>query len=200
MKHLFFASHFEATPFILDSMNKVNNAPEVYEGEYRVIIIGTGITRSAINCSSYFEKYDISENDYYINLGIAGSVAPRKIGEILNISQVQIFCSEPIPESSKNIWQTSYPEIILNCNGKRLGTSLHPVWGSKFHTLLNEQEIDLVDMEGYSFAQACEKYSISAKMVKAISDNLTKKSQSSFLENAQAAIDSLYRHFINELK
>ena len=174
MKHLFFASHFEAKPFLHDSMSKINESPEVYEADYRVVIIGTGLVQAAANTSSYFEKYALLEKDSFINMGIAGSVANKRIGDIFEIAEVQMFCVEQFPDSSKNIWEASYPDISLEIDGLKLGTSLHPIWGSKFHTLLAQQEIDLVDMEGYAFMQVCKVKEISARIIKSVSDDLFK--------------------------
>ena len=55
MKHLFFATSFEAKPFIDDTMKRISSNPDVFEGKYRVIIVGTGLVQSAVNCTKYFE-------------------------------------------------------------------------------------------------------------------------------------------------
>ena len=195
MNHLFFATLFEAKPFISSSMKKIAESPEIYEGEFRVIIIGTGLVQAAINCTKYFQRIKIQHSDEFINLGIAGSTMDEPIGSVSKIKKICIFTNEKIPESSLSIWEESYPRIKCENKGKSLASSLHPVWDEHSKKTLKKTKIDMIDMEGYSFAKVCEEFSVSYTLYKSVSDNLNKKSQADFLENASIAIRSLFNYY-----
>ena len=73
------------------------------------------------------------------------------------------------------------------------------MWGEGFSHKLKIQGLDLVDMEAYSFALACQNFKLPFKIFKSVSDKLTKDSQDEFLKNARLAIQNLFKS-IDELK
>lgn len=186
---LIIASSFEAEPFIKD-LKKVTE--HIFEGKYRVVISGTGL----VNMATATLRTALELNpEKVINLGIAGAVNDNfSAGQIIKAEKFNIFSSVDIPESSQNIWESSYPSIGRS-NGASLYTSLHPVWNEQDKNKLKELNADLLDMEAYAFAKVCKEQQVDFEVIKAISDNLQKKSQAEFLTNAQKAIKELYQYF-----
>ena len=191
MKNLFIASQFEAD-FFLDGYTQVEN--NVYEKDHRIIITGIGLVNTAISCTKFFSKYPLSEEDEYINIGIAGAVDPNlEIGEIIEAQSFSVFTPADLPESSKKIFSQAYPEI--NSGNLKIASSPAPVWDQKSCEKLKKQNASLVDMEAYAFAKVCTDFEIPFKVFKGISDHLQKNSQEEFLENAKRSILNL-RQFI----
>ncbi|MCM8535213.1 MAG: hypothetical protein NE334_04700 [Lentisphaeraceae bacterium] len=196
MKHLFFATEFEAQPFI-ESLSPLTQKNNIFEGHTNIIIIGTGLVNAAISTLKYLQSIDISSSDQFINLGIAGSANSQfKLGDVATIKTVNIFTTEEHSESSQQIWQQSYPEVLLT--GKySLGSSLHPVWSDNARDAANQSSFDFIDMEGYAFAQSCKEMNIQPTLIKSVSDSLVKRSQTSFIQNAKLAIIDLHTHYNN---
>lgn len=189
MKNYFIASQFEAD-FFLDGFKQIEH--NIYEKDCRIIVTGTGLVNTAVSCTKFFSEYGVSEGNEYINIGIAGAVNPKfKISEILMPDHFSVFNAADIPASSESIFEQSYPEIG---DGKlRLASSPAPVWGELSIAKLQKKNIDLVDMEAYSFVSVCRQFSAPCKVIKAISDHLIKDSQDEFLKNAEKAILSLMK-------
>ncbi len=187
MKNIFIASQFEAD-FFLDDFKQVDN--NIYEKDCRIIVTGTGLVNTAISCTKFFSEYGVSEEDKYINAGIAGAVNPKlKIYEIVEPKHFSVFTAAHTPKSSQNILDLSYPEIG---DGKvRLASSPVPVWGEKSIISLQKKNIDLIDMEAYAFVKTCLEFEAPYKIIKAVSDHLIKGSQEEFLKNAEKAISNL---------
>ena len=190
MKNLFIASQFEAD-FFLDDYNQVDN--NVYEKDCRIIVTGIGLVNTAISCTQFFSDYGISEEDEYINIGIAGAVNKAyTVGEIIEAKSFSVFNAADIPESSQSILELAYPKIG---NGTiSLASSPAPVWGKPSIDKLKELKVDLVDMEAYSFAKVCTEKGITFKVIKSVSDHLTKSSQNNFLKNAKQSTLNLKKH------
>ena len=187
MRNFFIASQFEAE-FFLDDFNQIDN--NVYEKDYRVIVTGIGLVNTAISCSKFFSEYGINEEDQYINIGIAGAVnSSFEIGQIIEAKSFSVYKSSKIPENSFDIMLEAYPEI--NFGKTKLASSLAPVWGEDHKKELESSNIDLVDMEAYSFVKACSEFDVEFQVIKAVSDHLLKDSQESFLDNAKIALGSL---------
>ena len=190
MKNFFIASQFEAD-FFLDDFNQVDN--NIYEKDCRIIITGIGLVNTAISCTKFFMEYGTSEEDEYINIGIAGAVNPKfQLGQVLEASHFSVFNALNSPESSKQILDKAYPEITDG--DLRLISSPTPVWGKQNLQKLQSLNIDLVDMEAYSFVKVCREFEASYKVLKSVSDHLHKKSQDDFLENAKNALMSLKKY------
>ena len=188
MKTLIFATEFEAKPFIagLQEIDKGH-----YEGKYRVLISGPGLVNMAAATSLALEQ---RENNSIYNLGIAGAVSENlNTGDIILPDVFSVYSSTAVPEQSQSIWQQSYPDI--GSGDIKLLSSLHPVWNEKDKQKLKDLGADLLDMESYAFAKVCAEKGCDFKVIKAISDNLQKASQESFLKNAQKAINSLFEYF-----
>lgn len=184
MKNLFIASQFEAD-FFLDDYNQVDN--NVYEKDHRVIVTGIGLVNTAASCTKFFSEYSISDEDEYINVGIAGAVDPNlKIGEVVEANSFTVFSSSDIPDSSKGIMLEAYPEISYG--NIKIASSLVPVWDEGSLNKLQGQNISLVDMEAYAFAKVCEDFEVPFKVLKGVSDHLVKNSQEKFLQNARESI------------
>ncbi|MCM8533975.1 MAG: hypothetical protein NE330_22630 [Lentisphaeraceae bacterium] len=195
MKHLFFATEFEAKPFIA-SLSPLTQKGNVYEGKTNIIIIGTGLINSTISTIKYLQSKDFNSGDQFINMGIAGSANIQlKVGQVVSIRNVNVFTAEDIPSSSQQIWQQSYPEIILS-GQYSLASSLHPVWSENARTIANQSKFDLIDMEGYAFAKSCSEMGLQPTLIKSVSDSLEKTSQESFIKNAKQAIKHLHSYYI----
>jgi nucleoside phosphorylase len=189
MLTLIIASNFEAKPFIKD-LKKV--AENIFEGDYRVIISGTGLVNMAAATVRTISELNFNK---IINLGIAGAVNDHfTAGQVIKAKKFNIFSSVDIPDSSQNIWENSYPSLGQS-NDISLYTSLHPVWNEQDKNKLKELNADLLDMEAYAFAKVCNEHQVDFEVIKAISDSLHKKSQKEFLVNAQKAIEELYQYF-----
>lgn len=184
MKNLFIASQFEAD-FFLDGYKQVDK--NIYEKEHRVIITGIGLVNTAISCTHFFNNYSISEGDEYINLGIAGAVdANLNIGEIVEPGSFSVFNKADVTEASKKIIGEAYPEIQKG--GLKIASSPVPVWDEESLSMLQAGGVSIVDMEAYAFARVCEDFKLSFKVIKSVSDHLSKKSQEEFLENARQSL------------
>ncbi|NQZ55920.1 MAG: hypothetical protein HRT88_00375 [Lentisphaeraceae bacterium] len=201
MIHLFIATEFEAKPFI-QGLHKVQDMPAVYEGEtYAVIITGMGLVNSASASSAYLETLTKDTNHRLINIGIAGSGNSQlELAGVYQVSQFSMFCTSQIPANSRFVWDSSYPDIIeKKKNAYHLATSLHPLWNDREKSIVDQSSIDLIDMEGYSFAKACNDRDLSFEVYKGVSDYLSKSSQEDFLEKAQKAIDALFVYFTEKI-
>ena len=192
MLTLLIASSFEAQLFI-KGLNKISDT--VYEGDYRVVISGTGLVNMAMATTEAINTYNPAK---IINLGISGAVrGTLKVGSIVKAEKFNVFSSTPIPGTSQNIWQQSYP-IIDQGNGAMLFSSLHPVWNDEDKLKLLTFNADLLDMEGYSFARVCQSKGINIEVYKVVSDFLHKKSQNDFLKNAQLGLEKLQDFFVEK--
>ncbi|MCM8527831.1 MAG: hypothetical protein NE327_15020 [Lentisphaeraceae bacterium] len=187
MINLFIASQFEAD-FFLDDYNQVDN--NIYEKDHRIIITGIGLVNTAISCTKFFSDYPYSEDDEYINVGIAGAVdSELNLGDVVEAKSFSVFNSTELPESSQYIFSMAYPEI--NFGDLKIASSTAPVWDEESKKILSQQNVSLVDMEAYAFAKTCMDFEIPFKVLKAVSDKLQKNSQVDFLENAKQAILNL---------
>lgn len=183
------ATKFEAAPFIEDMKEVAEN---VYEGTFRIIISETGLVNMATSTAFAITEF---RPKMMVNLGIAGAVSTTLTpGQVLRATRFSIFSTAEIPESSQSIWEGSYPDLDQG-EGASLFTSLHPVWNEQDRKKLTALGADLVDMEGYAFAKTCQDHGINFEVIKAVSDNLQKKSQDDFLRNAGNAIESLHAYF-----
>jgi adenosylhomocysteine nucleosidase len=192
MLTLVIASHFEAQRFI-KKLTKLTE--DLYEGDYRVVISGTGLINMAMATTEAINKFQPTK---IINLGISGAVsACLKVGSIVKAEKFKVFSSTPIPGTSHEIWEQSYP-VIEQGKGATLFSSLHPVWNDEDRHKLLTLNADLLDMEGYAFARVCQSKNIDYEVYKVISDLLHKKSQDDFLNNAQLALEDLHDFFIEK--
>lgn len=184
MKNLFIASQFEAD-FFLDDYNQVDN--NVYEKDHRIIITGIGLVNTAASCTKFFSEYSISDEDEFINIGIAGAADPKlELCEIIEPKTFSVFSSSAMPENSQKVFDLAYPEI--NSGHLKIASSPAPVWGEESLKKLQLHNVSLVDMEAYAFAKVCNDFEISFKVLKSVSDHLAKNSQDEFLTNAKRAI------------
>lgn len=187
MKTLFIASEFEAD-FFTDGLSQVSE--HIYEGDYRVVITGIGLVNTTITCTDFFTNHQPTQDDEYINAGIAGSVKNSlKIGQIIEPKCFKIYTPIEIPESSTIIFNTAYPTI--DRGDLLLASAMAPVWGKEHIHNLKNMEAVAVDMEGYSFARVCAKHNLPFRVIKVISDHLIKRDHNKFIENSKSGLQKL---------
>lgn len=199
MIHLCIASELEAVPFI-SGLDKISDGPHLYSCDnYKVLITGMGLVNTACSVSCYLQKLKDSQ-PRLINLGVAGAVNERlDLHSVHRISGFSVFYNSVVPQSSKGIMNQAYPSIIDNNRGLSLASSLHPVWDEDGKERLIELDVDLLDMEGYAFASACEQQGVEYEVYKSVSDYLSKATQTDFLLNARKAAEALRVFFEKQL-
>lgn len=192
MKTLFIASEFEAD-FFTDGLTQVSE--HIFEGDYRVVITGIGLVNTSISCTDFFTSHQPTQDDEYINAGIAGSVKNSlEIGQIIEPKCFKIYTPIEIPESSTIIFNTAYPTI--DRGDLLLASAMAPVWGKEHIHSLKNMEAVAVDMEGYSFARVCAKHNLPFRVAKVISDHLIKRDHNKFIENSKHGLKKLRDYLI----
>ncbi len=100
-----------------------------YDALHKIIISGVGLNKAREATQTLINHYDISDEDYYLNIGICASKADFDIGSLLEIGTI----------TYKN---TRYPlkekKHTISCVDEPLSTP----------------EYELVDMESYGFYDA----------------------------------------------
>ncbi|CDF58416.1 Spore photoproduct(EC:) [Thermobrachium celere] len=144
MLYISTALYIEAQEFIKKLNLKRDNSItkfEVFKNEDVLLIItGVGKVKSAVAVSYLLSKYDIKENDLFINIGVCGC-------RDRNVQFGEIFiCNKILDNDTK---YTYYPDMLL----------AHPFKEASIETFSRkvaeeEVEAELVDMESSALYQA----------------------------------------------
>lgn len=194
MIYIFTAMYAEARN-IIDTYDLQNKTPNlkfpVYEGEnIRLVITGIGSIAAAVAVTSVCTQYDVSENDFFVNIGIAAS-NDGTIGDIY-------LCNKIVEEGTG---RTFYPDMIYRNSLKEImvTTCIKP----KDKESLNKNERTLFDMEAAAIYQAGSYYIGPHQMsfLKVISDlnnpaKVTKETIEEIMKQSEIIdyIDSLIKY------
>jgi adenosylhomocysteine nucleosidase len=155
--------------------NKINGG-SIYPGE-SVSLLRTGIGQEKARqvLESFFKLYHC---DYILNIGFAGAISDTyRKGDIVSVSQV-------INEESKNLPITIRNIDFISLKSVRLITVNKAVLNSERRSYLQQKyETDIVDMEGYAFAELCRENNTPFSSIKIISDLADKQAVKDFLKN-----------------
>lgn len=164
MKNLVtFATEQEAYASIKD-LEKVSE--HFYRGaDFDILITGVGCLNAALSLSTHCQK----QGSYraILNLGIAGAIHPGlELQTLHGVARVdKLFHSK----ADKKYGALAHPSLHLCESGLRLVSCDAPVHDIKLKELLRAH-YDLVDMEGYGLALACQKMAMPFEIVKVVSD------------------------------
>jgi adenosylhomocysteine nucleosidase len=136
-----------------------------------VFFTGVGKVNAAITAATLIEKYN---PDMVINFGTAGGITLDKgIHEIKNFIQRDMKCCElgceigQTPFEDCTFISTSGSTSLMMLEGYTCSTGDNFVNGPQDNPVLS----DVVDMEAYAIAKACQKENVTFKCFKYISDN-----------------------------
>ena len=158
-------------------------------GNCNIVFTGVGKVNAAISASKYLSQNTPS---LAINYGTAGVIRNDIKGLVECGSAVQRdFDLRPLGfPLGANIGQET-PEIIRWSSGYHIAT------GDQFSTMPPEINCDLVDMEAFALAKACQSYRVPFRCVKFISDSSdTNAAQEWKQKLAQGA--SLFKDWLEE--
>lgn len=175
MIYLAVALGVEAKPIIkyynLKRDNEIKKVQVFRNEEIVLIITGVGILKSAISLSFILSKFDIKEDDIFINIGVCGSNNKFIIGDI-------VICNKIINSELKKSY---YPDMIFKHTFKEgsLESFNTPVYSDV--GIIG----DIVDMEGAGLAEASSYFfkSYQINFIKIISDYLSNNVKSEDIEN-----------------
>ena len=189
------ALKIEADPFIGGlGFEKISDKPfPVYHSKNLCLAVsGMGQVRSALAASYIINTYKTQK---LCNLGSAGAAGDMfKTGDILNIDSVMDYGSLRI---------TKKPGIVKPCflRGYRtasLATLDAPVTDPRERKEISAHA-DLIDMEGYGFAKACEIFNISAFLFKIVSDGPEDNDRDKIIRNIKKFSEKIFSFFKDEI-
>ncbi len=151
MRYISVALQSEANPIVeYLALRKVDDKRfKIYKNENNYLIItGMGSISSAMATTYLLTKYKANKEDKVLNIGLAGSSFECEIGDVFSVSKV-------IDYESKSILQLS---------GEKKLTTFNSPQNSKV------VKNSLVDMEGYGFVKASQKFTKNVEILKVVSD------------------------------
>jgi adenosylhomocysteine nucleosidase len=136
-----------------------------------VLHLGVGKVQAATRLAHHLAGHPTV--DLVVNLGTAGALQPRPIGEVLEVGVVQQHDFDQAGVSA--FVGRELPGGPIELRGPegadaRLATGDHVVVSATQRAALAERA-DLVDMEGYAVAAVSERFGVPAWLVKAVSDS-----------------------------
>ena len=152
-------------------LKKVEGAKlKIYEkGSTRLLIIGIGKQRVAMNLAIYMENYE--KPDIIINLGYAGSTN-SEIGTWVNVSEIYNYEWEIPGEEKYTMDGIDNKELIVKVEDDKI-SKLPCYTAEKFVTGTTISEDVLFDMELHSIYLICCIHGIKLLSLKKVSDNLS---------------------------
>lgn len=164
---LVFATLVEAKP-TLKALGAKKQSHHLYQFENgKLLICGMGSISAASSLTHYI---NISENIH--SFGIAGAFnKDLKMGDFCHIKTVDkhLHLPENLDSHSQHFAKKIHP-CFSNLEGSyRLITSDYPIHNKKDNALLSKN-YDLVDMEGYGLAWACQREGKTIQITKIVSD------------------------------
>jgi adenosylhomocysteine nucleosidase len=166
-KLIVFSTHKEAQA-TFDKYNIHSNAHTPlyrYPGGH-ILICGMGLISA-----TYMTSRHLHLADMVYSVGIVGSLCDHiDFGHINTISRVSKYLSfQTKDEHSISFAKKVFPTIQLEDKGVGLVSSDYPIYDQAIRAELNKEH-QLVDMEGYGIAHACQMAKVPCKMFKLASD------------------------------
>jgi adenosylhomocysteine nucleosidase len=162
-----------------------------FAGHVEVLLLGVGKVQAAATLAGHLAAHP--EVELVVNVGTAGALGPRRVGEVLEIGTVHQHDFDQ-PGVSAFVGR-DVPGGPIQLQGPR-GADARLATGDRVVVDPHErarlaQRADLVDMEGYAVAAVCARFGVTAWLVKAVSDSAdaaTATSWPSALEQCSAAL------------
>jgi adenosylhomocysteine nucleosidase len=160
-------------------------------GHVEVLHLGVGKVQAAATLAGHLAAHP--EVQLVVNVGTAGALRPRRIGEVLEIGVVhQHDFDQPGVSAFIGRDVAGGPIELPGPHGAdaRLATGDRVVVDPHERSRL-AQRADLVDMEGYAVAAVCARFGVTAWLVKAVSDGADAATTTSWpaaLEQCSAAL------------
>lgn len=159
-----------------------------------VLHTGAGKVQAAVAVAHYLAEHG-SGLDLVINCGTAGALAGYRLGDVVEVGVVfqhdfdevaiSALARRPLPGG---------PIVMAGPEGvsARLATGDRFVTGAEQRSRL-AQVADLVDMEGYAVAAACERFGVRVRIVKCVSDVADAEADLSWRDTLDLASQRLAR-------